>query len=166
MPEPAQPKIKLKIGQPAEQASPAKKITIHVGNSRGGSVDSPGPQTGQSVGSPAPAVPDINGGAGHTQLALAPIEKARSVSASVVASPSPSIQPGFKAEDVRMSPAVRPPSAASGQMHPGMTRPPHSAVHAQQQFQPVPAVPLDQKRWRRPGKGDPFPFQCWRVELN
>lgn len=148
VPEPAQPKIKLKIGQQSEQPS-AKKITIHVGNSRGGSADSPAPQT--SVDSPAPGQ-DVNGHAGHTQLALAPIDKARSVSASA-ASPSPSIQQGFKGEDARMSPAGRPPSVASGHMQHAMARPPYPAVHAQSQFQPVPAAPMDQKRLRRPGKG-------------
>lgn len=59
-----------------------------------------------------------------------------------------------------MSPAVRPPSAASGYMPPGMPRPTYPAAHAQPQFQPVPTAPVDQKRLRGAGKGMLFHRSC------
>lgn len=70
-----------------------------------------------------------------------------------MASPSPLVQPFLKGEEARMSPAVRPPSAAPGQPAiSGMNRPQYPVAQAQA-FQPIPTAPLDQKRWRGKGKG-------------
>uniref|UniRef100_A0A0B7K5B8 Bromo domain-containing protein n=1 Tax=Bionectria ochroleuca TaxID=29856 RepID=A0A0B7K5B8_BIOOC len=141
--EPVQPKIKLKVGQQSDQAPPAKKITLHVGGSRGESVDSPAASAG--VDSPAP---ETNGTAIPT-----PVDKARGLSASVP-SPSPSVQPQPKAEDGR-SPSLRPPSVASGQLTPSGPRPPIPTPPSQPitYVPPAPTTPMEQKRFRRTGKG-------------
>lgn len=144
VPEPVQPKIKLKVGQQPEPPSSARRVTLHVGNGRGTPADSPAP-----AASPAPTQP-TNGATPHPQSSLAALEKARSAS---VASPSPSIQPAMKGDDARMSPAVRPPSATPAQQAaPSVTRPQYPVAQAQA-FQPIPTAPLDQKRWRGAGKG-------------
>lgn len=151
MAEPAQPKIKLKVGQ-VEVPSSSKKITIHVG--RGGSADSPAPHTTQSADSPASSA-NVNG-IGRPGLPGQPnlghLEKARSVSASV-ASPSPSLNVGLKTEDsAHMSPAglSQPLTTIPGQATPGFPRP---------QVPPAPAQPplvngfVEQKKLRADGKG-------------
>lgn len=106
MQEPAQPKIKLKVGQPAEPATTAKKITIHVGG-RGGSVESPAPQVTE------PLVVTLNGTA-KPPLPLT-VEKARSVSLAV--SPSPSRQAAPHPEEsvsvLPGTPSSRPTSSVS-----------------------------------------------------
>ncbi|OAA55226.1 bromodomain protein [Niveomyces insectorum RCEF 264] len=58
VPEPPQPKIKIKKpqrGQEATSRAGSKRITIHVANTRGSSADSPAPKTGDSVSSDADA---------------------------------------------------------------------------------------------------------------
>lgn len=149
--EPQQPKIKLKVGQPAEQPGSTRKITINVGAGRGASVDSPAPPTGQSAASSS-----VNGTpAMHTQMTLAPLENARSLSASIPP-PSPSAQSGVKGEEATSAPQVaRPPSAAPGQFTSGISRPPFQPVQHQPQpyVPPVPTTPMEQKRLRGPGKG-------------
>ncbi|KAM5355347.1 hypothetical protein ACJ41O_001993 [Fusarium nematophilum] len=155
VPEPSQPKIKLKVGQSSDTPTPStKKITIHVGGQR------------DSVDSPAPVQPDaatngqgVNGTARTStpaQPSIPQLDKARSVSASVP-SPSPSAQAVLKAEEpASASPAgvPRPPSAMSGQATPAAAAAPIPVV------QPPPVVhnPLangymEQKHPRRPGKG-------------
>ncbi|KAI8159781.1 Chromatin structure-remodeling complex subunit rsc4 [Colletotrichum sp. SAR 10_65] len=103
--EPSQPKIKLKVQQPAaEQPTTSKKITIHVGG-KSDSVDSPAPPVPQSAGSQASEQIAPNG---TTRQAANPImpaamDRIRSTSA---ASPSPSVANTIKREDVmRPSPA-------------------------------------------------------------
>ncbi|KAI8203836.1 Chromatin structure-remodeling complex subunit rsc4 [Colletotrichum sp. SAR 10_86] len=104
VPEPSQPKIKLKVQQPAaEQPTTSKKITIHVGG-KSDSADSPAPPVPQSAGSQASEQIAPNG---TTRQAANPImpaamDRIRSTSA---ASPSPSVNT-IKREDVmRPSPA-------------------------------------------------------------
>ncbi|KAI8250480.1 Chromatin structure-remodeling complex subunit rsc4 [Colletotrichum sp. SAR11_239] len=103
--EPSQPKIKLKVQQPAaEQPTTSKKITIHVGG-KSDSADSPAPPVPQSAGSQASEQIAPNG---TTRQAANPImpaamDRIRSTSA---ASPSPSVANTIKREDVmRPSPA-------------------------------------------------------------
>ncbi|KAI8216012.1 Chromatin structure-remodeling complex subunit rsc4 [Colletotrichum sp. SAR 10_77] len=105
VPEPSQPKIKLKVQQPAaEQPTTSKKITIHVGG-KSDSADSPAPPVPQSAGSQASEQIAPNG---TTRQAANPImpaamDRIRSTSA---ASPSPSVANTIKREDVmRPSPA-------------------------------------------------------------
>ncbi|KAI8151482.1 Chromatin structure-remodeling complex subunit rsc4 [Colletotrichum sp. SAR 10_70] len=105
VPEPSQPKIKLKVQQPAaEQPTTSKKITIHVGG-KSDSADSPAPPVPQSAGSQASEQIASNG---TTRQAANPImpaamDRIRSTSA---ASPSPSVANTIKREDVmRPSPA-------------------------------------------------------------
>lgn len=163
MAEPSQAKIKLKVGQSTDTPTPSgKKITIHVGGQRD-SADTPASAqptdattNGQSVNGTArtstPAVPNVQ------------LDKARSVSASVP-SPSPSVQPALKAEEVASaSPAgiPRQPSVASGQATPapGVAPVPAPAPAPAPVVQPPPVQhnPLvngymEQKHFRRPGKG-------------
>lgn len=162
VPEPAQPpKIKLKVGQTAEPPSSSKKITIHVGN-RGGSVDSPAPQTGGSTGSPASGL-HMNGTARTSgpPPSLNPLDKARSVSAAA-ASPSPMLPVAMKAEDsVRMSPAYppRPPSATPGYPLSVGARPPVSFAPPQPQphyNNMMVNGAVDSTRYRPSGKGGYF----------
>ena len=154
--EPSQPKIKLKVGNQQPEPPSNRKITLNVGNNRGISTDSPVPN---ATASPAP-VPEVNG-TGQAQPSLTAPEKARSVSVAAP-SPSPSVPPTFKGEEPRMSPSVRPPSATPAYATPGPPRPgPHPPVPAQPQFQPLPAPPMEQKRFRLPGKGmNPHMFRC------
>ncbi|KAF4467799.1 polybromo-1 [Fusarium albosuccineum] len=153
VPEPSQPKIKLKVGQSSDTPTPSgKKITIHVGGQRD-SGDSPAPvqQTGTATNGQ-----NVNG-TSTPALSINPqLEKARSVSASVP-SPSPSIQGALKAEDISVPSSAgvpQPPSVASAQGTPGANAAPIPAV------QPPPVIhnPLangymEQRHPRRPGKG-------------
>lgn len=151
VPDPAPPKIKLKVGQSAEQPTPSKKITIHVGSGgRGGSTEAATPQTGPSADSPK-----INGANNsQAQTSLAPGDSARSASAAAP-SPSPSVPPLQKSEDATSaaSPAVRPTSAASGQITPatGSAQP---QLPPQPVVPPAPVIPMEQKRLRASGKGE------------
>ncbi|EGR47470.1 uncharacterized protein TRIREDRAFT_122628 [Trichoderma reesei QM6a] len=146
VPEPAQPKIKLKVGQGSETPSSSKKITIHVGG-RDSSVASPAPQVNQA--SEAIAAANVNGAAAQLSANLEP---PRSVSASAP-SPTPSSQVERKVEEgARASPAVaNTPAGAPGQP---VARPPIPAIPSQ----PVQTNPLvngyaDQRRFRPAGKG-------------
>ncbi|KAK3942759.1 Bromodomain-containing protein [Diplogelasinospora grovesii] len=98
--EPPQPKIKLKVapGQETPVAAGAKKITIHVGGSRGSAAPSPAPATGQSndLSRAEGAINRNMTPAGPVAIAPGQLDKARSMSASGV-SPSPSIT-GTKVE--------------------------------------------------------------------
>ncbi|KAF5123864.1 Protein polybromo-1 [Metarhizium anisopliae] len=152
--EPAQPKIKLKVGQSIDTPSSSKKITILVGG-RGSSVDSPTPQTAQSIEPPAGGS-HVNGTARQPAL-----DVARSASASMP-SPSPSTHVGLKAEEsARMSPAVL--AQTPAEAPPG---PPTPAVEAPPPAPPPPPGPpqiqstnpmangyVEPKRLRAPGKG-------------
>ncbi|OTA08183.1 hypothetical protein A9Z42_0091240 [Trichoderma parareesei] len=146
VPEPAQPKIKLKVGQGSETPSSSKKITIHVGG-RDSSVASPAPQVNQA--SEAIAAANVNGA---TAQLSANLEPPRSVSASAP-SPTPSSQVGMKVEEgARASPAVaNTPAGTPGQP---IARPPIPAIPSQP-FQTNPLVNgyADQRRFRPAGKG-------------
>ncbi|KAL7811234.1 Bromodomain-containing protein [Trichoderma aethiopicum] len=146
VPEPSQPKIKLKVGQGSETPSSSKKITIHVGG-RDSSVASPAPQVNQA--SEAIAAANVNGA---TAQLSANLEPPRSVSASAP-SPTPSSQVGMKVEEgARASPAVAStPAGAPGQP---VARPPIPAIPSQP-FQTNPLVNgyADQRRFRPAGKG-------------
>lgn len=164
--EPAQPKIKLKVGQPVNTPNSSKRITINAGGGQGSSVDSPAPQTAQSIETPAGGS-HVNGTARQPAL-----DAARSASASAP-SPSPSTHIGLKAEEsARMSPAVliQTPGAA-------LPGPPTPAVQAPLPPPPPPGPPqiqstnpmangyVEPKRLRASGKGLSIhrtspPIQC------
>ncbi|PHH67317.1 hypothetical protein CDD81_80 [Ophiocordyceps australis] len=167
VPEPAQPKIKLKVGQP--EAPTGKKITIHVGG-RGGSADSPAPQTApQTAETPAAGL----NGSTRTSSRL---EAARSFSGSVP-SPSPSRQmarssTGPRPDDsaLHMAPVtplpVQPPvmvpavPQSARMLAPAMH--PHAAPPMAMHPQPQHAMPMtngyvEHRRLRRPGKGAAVP---------
>ncbi|KAI1077374.1 Bromodomain-containing protein [Whalleya microplaca] len=113
VPEPPQPKIKLKVSQNPETPAHPKKITIHVGG-KASAAGSPAPATGQSVegdatrnGTPVGRNPF---GANPTAnpINLSQLEKARSMSASA-GPPSPSAAGLAKQEEVaRPSPVIAP----------------------------------------------------------
>ena len=163
MPEPSQPKIKLKVGQPADSTPTRKKITIHVGG-RGGSDDSPAPQAAQPTETP------VNGQASTettrtSSLAQPPVTASTAVAATsavpaasaAAPSLSPPIPAGLKAEESSVaSPAgvPRPPSVSSGQATPGAVRPPVPTVQPQPfQHNPLANGYMEQKRLRGKGKG-------------
>ncbi|GJD02839.1 hypothetical protein ColKHC_11664 [Colletotrichum higginsianum] len=108
--EPAQPKIKLKVQQPApEQPAPSsKRITIHVGG-KSDSGESPAPPISQSAGHQVGDHASIANGITRqsgTPAVPAAMDRIHSVS---VASPSPSIVNNVKREDAaRPSPTVTP----------------------------------------------------------
>ncbi|KAI1103574.1 Bromodomain-containing protein [Jackrogersella minutella] len=110
VPEPPQPKIKLKMPTSSEPPAHPKKITIHVGG-KTSATGSPAPVTGQSGEGEAtgsngtPVGRNPFGGSTATSVSLSQLEKARSLSASV-GPPSPSAAGLTKSEDV-----VRPPPA-------------------------------------------------------
>jgi len=108
VPDPPQPKIKIK-GAPVVEATPptSKRITIHV--ARGSSAESPAPATGGSASSDgAPNGISTRGNTLSGQVAASAVQtiqldKARSVSA---ASPGPAVS--MKREDSRSTPTVPP----------------------------------------------------------
>ncbi|KAG6148639.1 hypothetical protein E4U28_003760 [Claviceps purpurea] len=150
VPEPAQPKIKLKVGQSGETPnSSSKRVTIHVGG-RTSSVDSPAPQTTQPA--ETPAGPSQINGAIRQPVLNAP----RSTVASAP-SPSPSVHASLKAEEApKLAPAVLAP--APGPM-PGppvvtATLPIHPPGPPQiQSTNPMIPGYVEPKRLRAPGKG-------------
>ena len=105
VPEPPQPKIKLKLPPTAETPGHhPKKITIHVGG-KNSATGSPAPATGQSGDSEAtrnemPANRNLFGGTSSagTSVNMNQLDKARSMSASV-GPPSPSVVGATKTED-------------------------------------------------------------------
>ncbi|KAI0517154.1 Bromodomain-containing protein [Xylaria bambusicola] len=114
VPEPPQPKIKLKVPQASETPGHPKKITIHVGG-KNSAAGSPAPPTGLSGDSEAtrnetPVNKNPFGGASSTgtSVNLSQLDKARSMSASV-GPPSPSVMGVTKTEDnVQATPVPRP----------------------------------------------------------
>ena len=174
MPEPAGPKIKLKLSEPAP------KITLKFGGGKASPADSPAPQTNGSNGSEVP----VNGtgrrnpfgGSSSTPVpALDQLERARSLSGSV-ASPTPSNAAMVKSEEgARNSPAIGPGYGYRGSSQvvstPGLNgngMPPPSTPGLPQQSQysqggyaqsfnhqaqhqaPNPSY---ESKWRHPGKG-------------
>ncbi|KAI4865021.1 Bromodomain-containing protein [Hypoxylon rubiginosum] len=109
VPEPPQPKIKLKIPPNSEAPVHPKKITIHVGG-KTSATGSPAPVTSQSgegdfVRSGTPMGRNPFGGSTATSVSLSQLEKARSMSASA-GPPSPSAAGLAKPEEtLRPSPA-------------------------------------------------------------
>ncbi|KAK2048264.1 Bromodomain-containing protein [Colletotrichum somersetense] len=165
--EPAQPKIKLKVQQPAsDQPATSKKITIHVGG-KSDSGESPAPPVSHSAGSyVGDQTPTSNGATRQGGLPAIPagMDRLRSVS---VASPSPSMVNNIKREDAaRPSPAGTPghtgtpsafPPPAGGQVAAlssatfqpiGVAQPQPQTNGIQHQPKPL----WDQAR-RAPGKG-------------
>ncbi|KAI6088083.1 Bromodomain-containing protein [Hypoxylon rubiginosum] len=110
VPEPPQPKIKLKVPPNAETPAHPKKITIHVGG-KTSATGSPAPVTGQSVEgdmvrNSTPMNRNPFSGSTATSINLTQLEKARSMSASA-GPPSPSAAVGLAKpeETFRPSPA-------------------------------------------------------------
>ncbi|KAI0860122.1 Bromodomain-containing protein [Xylaria cubensis] len=114
VPEPPQPKIKLKLPQVAETPGHPKKITIHVGG-KNSVTGSPAPATAQSGesevtrnGTPVNRNPFGGASSAGTSVSLSQLEKARSMSASV-GPPSPSVMGVTKTEDtLQTAPVPRP----------------------------------------------------------
>ncbi|WQF87301.1 Putative bromodomain-containing protein [Colletotrichum destructivum] len=170
--EPAQPKIKLKVQQPApEQPAPSsKKITIHVGG-KSDSGESPAPPISQSaghqVGDHAPIANGITRQSGAPAVPAA-MDRIHSVS---VASPSPSIVNNVKREDAaRPSPTVTPghtstpsafppPATGSATNLSNATFQPIGVAQHQPQINGIQQQPQQQQKplWdqtrRAPGKG-------------
>jgi hypothetical protein len=164
VPEPAQPKIKLKVGGTSDTPTPGpKKITIHVGGQRD-SADSPAPGQQKEAANGL----GVNGTTRTSTPAQAinpQLEKARSTSVSAAPSPSPSTQAVSKPEEagsVASSAVVPQPqnSLPAGQATPGVPTAATGPI-----FAPIPVAPpqpitnplingyMDQKHPRRPGKG-------------
>ncbi|KAK0734235.1 hypothetical protein B0T26DRAFT_61084 [Lasiosphaeria miniovina] len=159
--EPPQPKIKLKMPSGSETPVVApKKITIHVGGSRGSAAPSPAPPTQSNDSSrpdgavdgraPPPATVPTPG------LLAGQPDKAASLSAAGP-SPSPSV-PGFKHEGVlQQLPVAIPRSNGAVPMPTNMTNG-HAAVvqmngHPPPVAAPPPPPPLYDSRIRAPGRG-------------
>ncbi|KAH8682427.1 Bromodomain-containing protein [Xylariales sp. PMI_506] len=126
VPEPPQPKIKLKIPQNAETPTQPKKITIHVaGGGKNSAADSPVPATAHSTdgtdtrhSTPIGRTP-FGGAATGNSIQL---DRTRSIP-TTGQSRSPSVSGAVKHEDAaRQSPAIPPPGPA---------------MITQQQFAPV-----------------------------
>ncbi|KAK7750088.1 hypothetical protein SLS62_007956 [Diatrype stigma] len=117
VPDPPQPKIKLKVPQSSETPAHPKKITIHVGG-KTSATGSPAPATAQSgeAEKPRNGTPVLRnpfGGTPSGSLNLGQLDKARSLSASAP-SPSPSAVGVVKPEEVaRASPAIMPQSGTT-----------------------------------------------------
>ncbi|KAI0466603.1 Bromodomain-containing protein [Xylaria cf. heliscus] len=113
VPEPPQPKIKLKLPQSGDTPGHPKKITIHVGG-KNSATGSPTPATAQSGegevtrnGTPVNKNPFGGLSSAGTSVNLSQLDKARSMSASV-GPPSPSIVGVTKTEDsVQTAPVAR-----------------------------------------------------------
>ncbi|KAF3021501.1 hypothetical protein G7054_g8893 [Neopestalotiopsis clavispora] len=123
VPEPPQPKIKLKVPQNNQTPSHSKKITIHVAGGKESATGSPAPATatpteGETTRTGTPVARNPFSG----PVTLNQADKTRSMSASA-APPSPSVAGVVKPEDAaRQSPAILPPNPT---------------VITQQQFAPV-----------------------------
>ncbi|GAP85348.1 putative bromodomain-containing protein [Rosellinia necatrix] len=150
VPEPTQPKIKLRLPQAAETPGHPKKITIHVGG-KNSATGSPAPVTGQSGESEAPRNetpvnrnPFSGASSTGTSVNLSQLEKARSMSASA-GPPSPSVRAVTKTEDaVPATPIVRPQAASTTFQHfvPAVANTPVPVVNgAAPQYQPPPPLP-------------------------
>ncbi|KAI0178780.1 Bromodomain-containing protein [Hypoxylon sp. FL1284] len=110
VPEPPQPKIKLKVPTSSETVAHPKKITIHVGGKTSAAA-SPAPVTGQSgegdsARNSTPVGRNPFGGSATASISVSQLQKARSLSASA-GPPSPSTAALAKPEQhSRPSPAV------------------------------------------------------------
>lgn len=170
--EPPQPKIKLKIPLGSETPAPsAKRITIHVKDTKSSGAPSPAPQTGQSSDSsradggqdinrsfPLPAANTPGGPLQHLQL-----EKARSFS-TPGASPTPPFvgvrQEGSAQPSPAMIPRVNGAVALNGQngIGPIGQNTPQLPIGAPVQNghppAPPPPPPIYDKKFRAAGRGE------------
>ncbi|KAF2969927.1 hypothetical protein GQX73_g3615 [Xylaria multiplex] len=154
VPEPPQPKIKLKLPQAAETPGHPKKITIHVGG-KNSATGSPAPATGQSGESEltrneTPVNRNPFGGASSagTSVNLSQLDKARSMSASV-GPPSPGVMGVPKTEEiVQTAPATRPQATPTTFQHfvPVVVNTPIQNGATPQYQQPPPPPPPPPKR--------------------
>ncbi|KAI1774763.1 Bromodomain-containing protein [Hypoxylon cercidicola] len=156
VPEPPQPKIKLKIPPNTEAPVHPKKITIHVGG-KTSATGSPAPVTGQSgegdfARNGTPIGRNPFGGSTATSVSLSQLEKARSMSASA-GPPSPSAALLAKPEEThrpspafmnhqQFAPPVMPPSTVvpNGAIPPPLPPPKQSAadILEAQKYRPRP----------------------------
>ncbi|KAI1809770.1 Bromodomain-containing protein [Poronia punctata] len=125
VPEPPQPKIKLKLPNSGETSSHPKKITIHVGG-KNSAAGSPAPATAHSgesettrIETPVPVQRSAYASAGGTLVNLGPRQNARSLSASV-GPPSPRVlgvaakaQTVAKTEDPVPTPSIARPQVTA-----------------------------------------------------
>ncbi|KAI1331361.1 Bromodomain-containing protein [Xylariaceae sp. FL0255] len=153
VPDPPQPKIKLKVASTTEAPAPPKKITIHVGG-KTSVAGSPAPPTGRSTegeasrnGTPVNRNPFGGASSGNAPVNLSQLEKARSLSASA-GPPSPSTAAVAKPEEPSQLASVpHPPPATQTtfqQFAPVVTQPQNGLPNgnAAQYYQPpVPAPP-------------------------
>ncbi|KAI1170004.1 Bromodomain-containing protein [Nemania sp. FL0916] len=154
VPEPPQPKIKLKVPQAAEASGHPKKITIHVGG-KTSVAGSPAPVTGQSGeteatrnDTPVNRNPFSSVSSAGTPANLGQLGKARSTSASA-GPPSPSVRTVAKTEDaVPPAPVARPQAPTTtfhhfvpAVMNPQVPGPLSNGTAAPQYQQPAPQAP-------------------------
>ncbi|RYP69819.1 hypothetical protein DL769_005171 [Monosporascus sp. CRB-8-3] len=147
VPEPPQPKIKLKVSQSSEPPTHPKKITIHVGG-KASVTGSPAPPTAQSGDGEAtrngtPAAKNPFGGTPSGPLNLGQLDKARSVSASAP-SPSPSAGLVKPEEAARASPATAPPNTMTFQQFAPPVMPPGPGTNGVVSQPPPPPPPPKQ----------------------
>ncbi|KAI1288923.1 Bromodomain-containing protein [Xylaria venustula] len=155
VPEPPQPKIKLKLPPAVETPGHPKKITIHVGG-KNSATGSPAPATGQSGeseatrnGTPINRIPFGGASSVGTSVSLSQLDKARSMSASV-GPPSPSVTGVTKTEDVvQPAPIARPQATTTTFQHfvPVVVNPSAPIPNGTTpQYQPPPPPPPPPKR--------------------
>jgi hypothetical protein len=175
--EPPQPKIKLKMAPGQETPVVAsKKITIHVGGSRGSTAASPAPQTSQPSDSGRPDAA-TDGSRGLVPAAAATtgggfqLDNIRPLPTSV-ASPSPSV--------AGVAPGIVPPQPSAAFSRPNGTMPgavnvpqgmlapgqntqqpppahPHLNGHSVPAPAPAPVSPIWDYKYRAPGRGRSSP---------
>ncbi len=157
VPDPPQPKIKIKMPTAQEVPAGPKKITIHVANNaRAPSAESPA-LTGGSLSSDAAP----NGPVPPRPPFTAQLEKARSMSGSA---PSPSPSAAAKPEDavrnehaavaprpISAAPVLAPSVASVSPVHPGGVLIPNGHVPAVVAPPPGPVFDI---KYRLPGKGE------------
>ncbi|KAK3354663.1 Bromodomain-containing protein [Neurospora tetraspora] len=161
---PQPPKIKLKVapGSETPSVSGPKKITIHVGGSRGSAAASPAPPTGQSIDSNH-SHGAVNGNR-VVPSAVPAISQDKARSLSVSAAPSPAVTQAKLEGGVQQSPVPLPPRAGvngaavvPGTATPGLNSQQPGSAALQNGHVPIvappPPPPIWDKTYRAPGRG-------------
>ncbi|KAL2257528.1 hypothetical protein VTK26DRAFT_9516 [Humicola hyalothermophila] len=166
--EPPQPKIKLKMTPGAETpVAGAKKITIHVGGSRGSAAASPVPQVGQLSDSGGQAPVDGNRNlpppGANTTTGSFQVDKTKAMSGHTM-SPSPSLGAAMPNVGAQQAPASY--ARANGNL-PAATNAPNGVPAPGQNLQQFPAAQqgpnghaaaqpkslVHDSKYRAPGRG-------------
>ncbi len=169
--EPPQPKIRLKMtpGQETPVTGP-KKITIHVGGSRGSAAASPAPQTGRAPDLGHPDGPQdvnraIHPAAPNTTATSFQVDLARG-GPGAVPSPRPSVATPMPGMVAQQPPGAFPrpnghvPGVPNGMPTPTQNFQPATPGPLLQNGHPtpapVPAPPIYDRKYRAPGRGRPI----------